>query len=260
MCLSEQILSESRANPRKRDQDKIDEQTSRRTKWLKLGDRTSGSAMEGVGENWTRRFPVFEPPQRTVKTRKLPVRECRKYTDSWGFGDVVMDRVRTTLVPAKGNERKKKRVRFLTGPLTDPFWPELTDILQCTNRTSRITLPHFIFQELPSVIITPPMTPWNMYEICLGELISVISWKNCTTWSWPCSKPAITPKYSQRIDWRNEFRLGHTRKFLGSELCNPRGPNGKQQFRSISQQGVEDLRAAHPRKCPRAHDSLKQSS
>ena len=38
------------------------------------------------------------------------------------------------------------------------------------------------------------------------------------------SPPPITPKMSQRIDWRNKFHLCYTRKFSGNQLCNPNGP------------------------------------
>ena len=37
----------------------------------------------------------------------------------------------------------------------------------------------------------------------------------------------FTPKYSQGINRRNEFQLGYTRKFLGNQLCSPRGRHGK---------------------------------
>ena len=39
------------------------------------------------------------------------------------------------------------------------------------------------------------------------------------------STPPITPKYSQRLNWRNKVHLCYTRKFSGNELCNPNGPN-----------------------------------
>ena len=49
------------------------------------------------------------------------------------------------------------------------------------NHYSRITLPHFIFEELLSVKITPPITPNSFW----GVYISVISRKNYTTLSCP---------------------------------------------------------------------------
>ena len=41
------------------------------------------------------------------KTEKKPFRKCEEYSESWGSGDVVTDRGRTTPVAARGQARKK---------------------------------------------------------------------------------------------------------------------------------------------------------
>ena len=90
-----------------------------------LGDRQRGSAMEGVGENWTRFFknpektrlkPGKNPEKTRLKPGKKSVGKCGEYAESWGSGDVVRDRGRTTHVPARGKTRKKTRFNFSPTP------------------------------------------------------------------------------------------------------------------------------------------------
>ena len=56
-----------------------------------------------------------------------------------------------------------------------------------------------------------------------------------------------------KFHWRNKFHLGCTRKFLGSELCNPRGPNGKLKKNLVD---VSDIFSARRREkgSPRRRD------
>ena len=85
---------------------------------------------------------------------------------------------------------------------------------QNTIRTSGITLHHFIFRQLISVIITPPIPPNNFSGFNKRS-----SQENCTFLCFSLlgrSTPPITPKYSQRISWRNRFHLCYTRKFFGN--------------------------------------------
>ena len=66
-----------------------------------------------------------KPGKNPVKTWKKPAGKCGEYAESWGSGDVVTDRGRTTHVPARGKTPGKNPVQFFTDPLlTDPFWPE----------------------------------------------------------------------------------------------------------------------------------------
>ena len=78
------------------------------------------------------------------------------------------------------------------------------------------------FRELISVIIAPPITPnnfWGFNKCNFPKLhLLVLSLLGRST-------PPITPKYSQRINWRKKFHLCRTRKFSGNELRNPKGPN-----------------------------------
>ena len=72
-----------------------------------------------------------------------------------------------------------------------------------TIRTSWITPHHFIFRELISVIITPPITPNNFWRFNKRNSqeklhLLVLSLLGGST-------PPITPKYSQRINWHNQF-------------------------------------------------------
>ena len=81
-------------------------------------------------------------------------------------------------------------------------------------RTSWITLPHFILGEFISAIIAPPTTPNNFWGVNERNFqknlhLLVLSLLGRIT-------PPITPKYSQRINWRNKFHLGYTRKLLGN--------------------------------------------
>ena len=71
-------------------------------------------------------FQVFKNPEKPgknpVKTRKKPVGKGGEYAESWGFGDVVTDRGRTTHVPARGKTRKKPGSIFHgTPPHRPPF-------------------------------------------------------------------------------------------------------------------------------------------
>ena len=72
----------------------------------------------------------------------------------------------------------------------------------------------FYFQELISVIITPPITPnhfWGFNKRNSQERLHqpVLSLSGKIT-------PSFTPKYSQGIKWRSEFHLGYTsQKILG---------------------------------------------
>ena len=75
--------------------------------------------------------PVKNPEKNLVKTRKKPVGKCGEYAESWGSGDVVTDRGRTTHVPARGKTRKKPGSIFHRPLLTDPFWPEPIKTLAC---------------------------------------------------------------------------------------------------------------------------------
>ena len=83
-----------------------------------------------------------------------------------------------------------------------------------TIRTYWITPHHFIFQELFRVIISPPITPnkfWgfnkrNSQEKLHHPVLSPLGQ----------SAQSVTPKYSQVINWRHKFHLGHTGKFLGN--------------------------------------------
>ena len=89
-------------------------------------------------------------------------------------------------------------------------------------RTSWITPHHFIRRELSSVIITYPITPnnfWRFNKCNSQEQIHLLVLSLLGR-----SLPPITPKYSQRIGWRNRFHLCYTRKFSGNLLCNPTGP------------------------------------
>ena len=98
-----------------------------------------------------------------------------------------------------------------TFPPPDPLFQNLTTTLSSTIRSSWITLHHFIFGVLISVIFTLPITPnnfWGFNKRNSQEKLHalVLSLLGRIT-------PPITPKYSQRINWRN---LGYTRTFLGN--------------------------------------------
>ena len=70
------------------------------------------------------------------------------------------------------------------------------------------------FRELISVRTTPPITPKNFWGFKKRN-----SQKRVHLFMLPPSggsPPPITPKYSQRINWRNEFHLCYIRKFSGN--------------------------------------------
>ena len=72
----------------------------------------------------TRLKPGKNPEKTRLKPGKKPVGKGGGYAESWGSGDVVTDRGRTTHVPAR-EKPGKNPVQFFTYPLlTDPFWPE----------------------------------------------------------------------------------------------------------------------------------------
>ena len=96
--------------------------------------------------------------------------------------------------------------------------------MEHTIRTSWITLHRFIFQELISVIITPPITPNNFWRFSKRNSLEILPLLVLSLLG--RSPPLITPKYSQRINWRNKLHLCYTRKFSGNQLHNPNGPNG----------------------------------
>ena len=56
-----------------------------------------------------------------VKTRKKPVGKGGEYAESWGSGDVLTDRGRTTHVPARGKTRKKPGSIFHRPPPHRPL-------------------------------------------------------------------------------------------------------------------------------------------
>ena len=66
----------------------------------------------------TRKKTFWKNP---VKTRKKPVGKCGEYAESWGSGDVVTDRGRTTHVPARGKTRKKPGSIFRRPPTHRPL-------------------------------------------------------------------------------------------------------------------------------------------
>ena len=59
--------------------------------------------MKGVSENRISFLQVLEriKKKKWKITRKTHVRECGRYAKSWGFSDIVTDRVRTTPVPGQ---------------------------------------------------------------------------------------------------------------------------------------------------------------
>ena len=63
--------------------------------------------------------PDLEPEKQPTKKSS---RKCGRYGESWGFGDVVMDHVLTTPIPARGKAWEKNRfnsekpVQFFTDP------------------------------------------------------------------------------------------------------------------------------------------------
>ena len=63
----------------------------------------------------------LKPGKNPVKTRKKPVGKCGEYAESWGSGDVVTDRGRTTHVPARGKTRKKPGSIFHRPPPHRPL-------------------------------------------------------------------------------------------------------------------------------------------
>ena len=76
------------------------------------------------------------------------------------------------------------------------------------------TSPLCIFRELISVIVTPPITPNNFWGFNKRNSqekshLLVLSLLGRST-------PPITPKYSQKIYWRNKFHLCYPRKFSGN--------------------------------------------
>ena len=62
--------------------------------------------------------------KKRLKPRKSLLENVEStHAESWGSGDVVTDRGRTTHVPARGKSEKNPD-QFFTDPLlTDPFWP-----------------------------------------------------------------------------------------------------------------------------------------
>ena len=71
-----------------------------------------------------------------------------------------------------------------------------------------------VFRESMGAIITP-----LLHQIISGEFMSVISRRTLHLVVLSFSNtitPPSTPKYSQRINWRNKFHLGCTRRFLGN--------------------------------------------
>ena len=86
-------------------------------------------------------------------------------------------------------------------------------------RTSWITLPHYLFGELISVIVTPLITPNNFggfHKRNLQQKLHLLFLPLLGRIT-----PPITPKYSQRISRRNSFHLGYTRKFWGINCVIP---------------------------------------
>ena len=79
--------------------------------------------------------------------------------------------------------------------------------------TSWITLHHFTLREPLSVTITPPITPnifWGFNKRTSQEKLHlVLSLLERRT-------RLITPNYSQRSNWRDEFHPCYTRKFSGN--------------------------------------------
>ena len=85
---------------------------------------------------------------------------------------------------------------------------------ELTIRTSWITPHHFIFRELISVLITPPITPnnyWGFSKRYFQEKLNLLVLPLIGR-----RTPPITPKYSQRINWRNKFHRDYTRKCSGN--------------------------------------------
>ena len=111
---------------------------------------------------------------------------------------------------------------FRNFPLSEGTWAAVER--QKAIRTSWITLHHFILRELIRVMITPPITPNNFWGF--NKRKSQEKWHPLVLSLLRRNPPQITPKYSQRYNWRNKFhpenrrlswRLSHDRR---RDLCD----------------------------------------
>ena len=118
-----------------------------------------------------------KPGKNPAKTQKKPVGKCGEPAESWGSGDVVTDRGRTTHVPARGKTPEKTRFNFSPTPSSPtPFGRSRC----CEGGRGLLVAPcsgpqkmhkHKDFHQKPPTQTPPsrePLTPLN--SLCMGPL------------------------------------------------------------------------------------------